>query len=71
MTAAEAVEEGLADSVLVPERKTSNTSIHAAHDKADAEATALVDAALVETKAGERAAFLRSLHLPEGRKNHE
>ena len=65
MTAEEAVAEGLADSVLVPERQTSNRSPHAALDEAAAPAAAPVDAALVEHKqAGERAAFLRSLQIP-------
>jgi len=64
MTAAEAVENGLADSVLVPERKTSNTSPQAATDSAAAMAAADVAAALVESKQdGGRAAFLRSLKL--------
>lgn len=64
MTAAEAVEEGLADHVLIPERQASNTSPHAAIDHAAASAAATVDAALVESKQdGERAAYLRSIEL--------
>ncbi len=68
MTAAEAVDEGLADSVLKPERQTSNISPQAALDLAAASAAAKVDAALVEQQAGARAAYLRSLKLP--RRNH-
>ena len=66
MTAAEAVAEGLADSVLVPQRQPTpnNLSPQAALDLAAATAAAQVDAALVEQQHGERAAFLRTLKLP-------
>jgi len=64
MTAAEAVEEGLADSVLVPDRQTSNVSPQAALDLAAASAAARVDAALAESKQdGVRAAYLRTFEL--------
>lgn len=69
LSAAEAVDEGLADSVLTPERQDapgnkSNTSPQAAIDLAAADAAALVDAALVEAKQdGERAAYLRNIEL--------
>lgn len=66
LSAAEAVEEGLADSVLAPSRQDApgnKFSPPAATDTAAADAAAQVDAALVES--GERAAFLRSLQLPQ------
>ena len=67
MTATEAVEHGLADSVLKPERQNAadnKISPHAATDTAAADAAAVAAAALVEQQHGERAAFLRSLKLP-------
>ena len=64
LSAEEAVAEGLADSVLVPERQTSNISPQAAIDAAAASAAAAEVAALVESKQdGERAAYLRNIEL--------
>jgi ATP-dependent Clp endopeptidase proteolytic subunit ClpP len=63
MTAAEAVAEGLADRVLVPERQASNTSPQAALDSAAASAAADVDAASVDEQYGQRSAVARSINL--------
>jgi ATP-dependent Clp endopeptidase proteolytic subunit ClpP len=69
LSAAQAVDEGLADSVLTPARQStpdnkSNTSPQDALDAAAADAAAAVDASLAELKQdGERAAFLRALQI--------